>query len=231
MNRFVYLFQSMKYRDEINWWKEILTPGNRVAWMEDAIHPEKRIKQMPPKLLDFISELKLQCIPKVLDVGSGPLSPLAWGVDQKLIEVTAIDPLAEIYIEILDQLNIDYPVRPIHGVGEKVAEMFEKEYFDVVYTRNAIDHSDSPSLCVKNMATVLKKDGILYIEGFKNEGIRNNYQGLHHWNLSYENNDLICFDISGKNINITKELPLKCFFTYGPDDNDWYRIAFRRNTV
>lgn len=115
--------------------------------------------------------------------------------------------------------------------GSEIGAHFLWLFRDVVYTRNAIDHSDSPTYCVKNMVIVLKQGGILYIEGFKNEGVRNNYQGLHHWNCSYEGNDLICSNISGEKINITRELPLKCFFTYGPDDNDWYRIVFKRNSA
>ena len=217
-----------KYKDEIDWWKEILTPGNRVGWMEDAINPEKRNKQLPPRLIDLIDGMNLSHIPKVLDVGSGPLSPLAWAVDHKLIEVVAVDPLAEIYGGILQEFYIDYPIKPLNGSGEKVAEMFEKESFDVVYTRNAIDHSDSPHDCVKNMVAVLKNGGLLYMEGFENEGTRNNWEGLHRWNLRHKGGNLICSDALRKETNMTKMLPLECVFEYGPDDNDWYRIAFKK---
>jgi SAM-dependent methyltransferase len=219
-----------KYKDEIDWWTNILIPENRHEWMQDAINPENRIKNQPPKLLDFIKELGLKRVLRVLDVGSGLLSPLAWFVDQKLIEVTAIDPLAEIYGEILHQYRIDYPIRPVHGKGEEITEMFRREQFDIVYTRNAIDHSDSPPTCVENMVTVLKQGGILYMAGYQNEGNRANYWGLHHWNLSFdENNDLICFGKSGQRVNVTRNLPLKCIYTYGPDDKDWYVIAYKRN--
>lgn len=237
INRFLNTFRStkystldvaQKYKEEIKWWDEVLKPTNRAQWMEDAIKPETRNKQSPPKLLEFIAELNLPNIPRVLDVGSGPLSPLAWGVDQQLIEVIAIDPLAYVYRDILLRFDIDYPIKPIYGVGEKVTKMFKKGYFDVIYTRNAIDHSDSPFSCIKNMVTVLKDGGILYTEGFQNEGTRNNWRGLHHWNLSIKGNDLICSDMSGNTRNITERLPLKCIFMYGPDANDWYRIAFRR---
>jgi glycosyltransferase involved in cell wall biosynthesis len=217
-----------KYKDEMDWWEEILKPGNRVDWMEDAINPERRNRQLPPRLIDFIDGMKLNHTPRVLDVGSGPLSPLAWAVDHKLIDVIAIDPLAEIYGGILQKFNIDYPIKPLKGCGERVAEMFEKGYFDVVFTRNAIDHSDSPNDCVKNMVAVLKDGGILYMEGFENEGTRNNWQGLHRWNLRHKQGNLICVDTSGKKTNITKTLPLKCVLEYGPDDNDWYRIAFEK---
>lgn len=222
---------EIKYKDEINWWEGILTPGKRQEWMDDMIIPETRARNTPPKLFDFINELQINRIPKVLDVGCGPLSPLAWGVDQKMIEVTAIDPLAEIYSEILKKLNINFPIKPIQGVGEKIAGMFEKEYFDVVFSRNALDHSDSPTECIDNMVTVLKKGGILYLEGFTNEGTANYWKGLHLWDLRHDNGNLLCTAKSKKVTNLTQALPLECFFTYGPDNNRWYRIAFKKTNI
>ncbi len=224
------IIKKYKYKHEIDWWKKMLRIENRAEWMQNAINPESRIKHQPPMILNIIQELRLERIPRVLDVGSGPLSPLAWCVDQKLIDVTAIDPLAEIYSEILEGYNIDFPIIPFYGRGEIVADMFETGQFDIVYTRNAIDHSDSPPQCVINMVTVLKLGGFLYMEGFQNEGIRNNYQGLHRWNLYLdENSNLICGNKRGQNINITNELPIKCLNTYGPDSNDWYAVVYKRD--
>lgn len=213
-----------KYKSEIDWWEEMLKPGNRAEWIEDAINPERRSK-CSPDLVNLIAELGLDHRPRVLDVGSGPLSPMGWAVDCKLCDVIAVDPLAEIYGGILQKYGVEYPVKPIKGCGETISKMFEREYFDAVYTRNAIDHSDSPSECVENMVIALKTGGILYMEGFKNEGTRSNWEGLHKWNLWYDNGDLICKDKSGVVNNITENLPLCCFYSSGYA-NDWYRIAF-----
>ncbi len=210
-----------KYKDEIDWWNYILSPENRASWMKAAIDPSKRFILFPPTLYDSIKELNLVDKAKVLDVGSGPLSPLAWGVDQNIIEVIAIDPLANIYKQILMKLNIKYPVEPVQGRGEIINEMFEKESFDVVYSRNALDHSDSPSLCIKNMVTLLKKGGILYLEGFVNEGSTNRWEGLHQWDFSIQDGDIMCSTKTGEIINMTKELPITSFFS-----KRWFRKAF-----
>ncbi len=231
-DRFDQIIKKYKYKPERDWWIFILEPKNRAEWMQNAINPETRIKHQPPMINKFIQELGLERLPKVLDVGSGPLSPLAWCVDQKLIEVTAVDPLAEIYAEILESYSINYPIKPIYGTGEVLSEMFEKGQFDIVYTRNAIDHADSPPQCVINMIDVLKNGGFLYMEGFQNEGQRNHYQGLHRWNLSLDENcNLLCGYKKRQKINITKELPVKCLYTYPPDANDWYAVVYKRDLV
>jgi len=218
-----------KYKEEIDWWDYILLPENRESWMKDAIDPNKRSIFFPPTLYDSINKLNLVGKAKVLDVGSGPLSPLAWGVDQNIIEVNAIDPLANIYKQMLMKLDIKYPIEPIQGRGETINEIFEKESFDVVYSRNALDHSDSPSLSLKNMVTLLKKGGILYLEGFVNEGSANKWEGLHQWNFSMQDGDLMCSAKTGEIINMTKELPVTSFFDYGPDNNRWFGMAFKKD--
>src|SRR5215831_12648758 len=40
-------------------------------------------------------------IPRVADVGSGPLSQLAYGAYEETIELTALDPLADAYVALL----------------------------------------------------------------------------------------------------------------------------------
>lgn len=216
------------FQEEIDWWEGILAPASRAEWMNDAIDPERRESQFPPRLLDFIQTLSVEHMPRVLDVGSGPLSPLAWGVDRQLIEAIAVDPLADIYGGILQKYGIDYSVKPVKGAGEEVAKIFGGERFDVVYSRNAIDHSVSPLQCVRQMVTVLKTGGILYLEGFENEGSRNSWQGLHQWNLSIRQGNLYETDHAGNEINISGPLPLQCLFEAGPDANEWIRITFRK---
>lgn len=219
-----------KYLSESSWWEEVLQPGKRAEWMEELINPATREQQTPPKLFGFMKDLECHSILRVLDVGSGPLSPLAWGVDNGIIHVEAIDPLANIYQELLQKYHIDYPIKPVSGTGESVAKIFEKNSFDVVYSRNALDHSDSPPDCIKNMVNLLKINGILYLEGFENEGTANHWEGLHQWNFHHVDGNLKCTSRSGEVYNLTVSLPLRCFFTYGPDSNRWIRIAFRKTS-
>ena len=136
--------------------------------------------------------------------------------------------MATLKITILKKLNIDYPVKPIQGQGEHITEMFEADHFDVVYSRNAIDHGDSPSLCIENMYSLLKSGGIFYLAGFVNEGSSNQWEGLHQWDFYWQDEDLMCRSKTGETTNMTKDLPLIAFYNYGPDDCRRFMRAFRK---
>ena len=87
----------------------------------------------------------------VLDVGAGPLSAVGVVWPGCELRVTAVDPLAEQYNKLLDRLGIAPPVRTQFGEAEHLLDQFEPESFDLVYCRNALDHSFDPMLGVSNM--------------------------------------------------------------------------------
>ena len=41
-----------RYKDEIDFWDEVLTPGKRHPWMDDMLIPEKRAQLAPMKFFD-----------------------------------------------------------------------------------------------------------------------------------------------------------------------------------
>lgn len=218
-----------KYREEIDWWEQILSPENRADWMKAAIDPELRASQFPPRLAEAIAERATAAPANVLDVGSGPLSPLASAVDQGTIAVTAVDPLADRYQDLLSKYGIDYPVKPMRCRGEDIDRRFGEAAFDVVYSRNALDHSDDPPRCIKNMVSVLKPHGVLYLEGFVLEGSTNRWEGLHQWDFSLREADLFCANRHDETVNMTAGLSLVCLFESGPDRNRWFRLMYEKS--
>lgn len=218
------------YQSEIAFWAETLPEGRRDPWMINVIDPETRIREFPPELLKYVEALNGNFL-QVLDVGAGPLSPLAWGVDNGLFEVTATDPLAEEYARLMADLKIDYPIAPIKGFGEHIADMFEPGRFDIVYSRNALDHTVSPGECIENITRVLKPGGIFFQEGFFNEGTEAGWTGLHQHDLFPENGHLWRADKHGTRTNLTENLNLACVLEkhcqyYG---RNWYNIILKKS--
>jgi SAM-dependent methyltransferase len=174
----------------------------------------RRKELFPPKLIPYIYGLKEKTGElKLLEVGSGPLSRLAWGADEGLFQITAIDPLAKLYSQLLRRHRYDYPVKPIACSGEGVSGIFDRESFDIGYSRNALDHAVSPRTCLEGMRHVLRKGGIIFLEGFVREGTRQGRRGLHRHDLVPEKGHLIRYDKRGVATNLTGDMGLKCLYS------------------
>jgi hypothetical protein len=65
------------------------------------------------------------------------------------------------------------------------------ESFDIVAIRNALDHSINPILGLYNMLSVCKIGGLILLEHAENEAQHENYIGLHQWNITKKDEDLI----------------------------------------
>ncbi|MDH3310517.1 MAG: class I SAM-dependent methyltransferase [Gammaproteobacteria bacterium] len=237
------------YQNEIDFWQETL--ASRPASISDPAHREAAF---PEYLKLYIHELKKirDTSLKLLEIGPGPVSLLSAGVDQGLFEITAIDPLADIYKKIMQQNNLTYPVKPVKGYGERLLKYFEKDSFDIVYSSNALDHTISPRECMVQMSQVVTQGGVIFLEGFLREGSNAAWNGLHQHDLFPENGHLIHCNRAGKRADLASSLPLQCIYekimlfkdrsinAFGyevplgldPRDNwqfrDWYVIVFRK---
>ena len=194
-------------------------------------------------------------IPKLLELGSGPVSILASGVEEGLFTVVAIDPLAGAYRHLFDMYGLSYPIQPVKGRGETIANQFTAGEFDLVYSSNTLDHCVSPGQCMEQMYKVLRQGGFLMLEGFVKEGSQGNWLGLHQHDLFIEEGCLIHVDRRGRRTNLTASKSLTCvtertekfanrgILTPGydvPEDlplnapwdwrlRDWYTLVFRKD--
>ena len=136
-----------------------------------------------------------------LDVGCGPTSQFYTNKlnDYNSIEVVSVDPLAEVYQYLHNRYNTDYNIKCIFGYGEKLTELFPKGYFHLVYSQNALDHSQNPEEFVRAAYEVLKPNGLLVLHGFIKEGTAAHWLGLHNWDITVKGDDLC---LSNKNRTI-----------------------------
>lgn len=86
---------------------------------------------------------------ETLDIGCGPISVLRWGVLQGLLRVTAVDPLLDMYRLILERHGLAaLPAiscsRELDIGAEELTTVLAPETFDIIFTRNAIDHVRRP---------------------------------------------------------------------------------------
>jgi SAM-dependent methyltransferase len=128
-------------------------------------------------------------------------------------------------------------------------DYFARGSFDMVYSSNALDHVMSPQKCLENIGLVIRRDGIVCLEGFCREGTNAQWVGLHQHDLVPDKGHLLHFDRRGKRTNLTENLKLNCVyqkigpfhergieaFGYEPEEaevisdwhyRDWYTMIF-----
>ena len=135
---------------------------------------------------------------ETLDIGCGPISVLRWGVLQGLLRVTGVDPLLDIYRMILERHGLyGLPAivcqRELNIYAEELASALPPESFDIVFTRNAIDHVKDPVAVIGQAEACLRPGGILALDFHTREGSRQGWEQLHQFDLYLdETNQLVC---------------------------------------
>jgi len=213
--------------EELAWWSIALHPDNRSDWTKDLIDPQTRHRCFPRALLCAVVSMPK---PRVLDMGAGPMSCAAWGAEISEMELVAIDPLGDEYAKIIDKYGIDFPVKTQTMRGEDMAENFAPDSFDIVFTRNALDHTESPRDCLKAAATVLCNGGLFIHVGKIREGTNASWNGAHKHDLFLEGKRLMHQEQDGKTEHLTAQLPLKFVDGGCLQECPWFFIVCRKET-
>lgn len=172
---------------ELGYWaRELSLEGSHPDAIHERTDPKLMERGFPGQLLTpLINERKRATgrKPRVLDVGSGPLSMLVHGALTQMFELTAADPLAARYSQLLKENDFDpgYPL--VECFGEQLSEKFEEESFDLVWIHNALDHSQDPQVVLRECAKVLRPNGYLIFMGWSREGSAEHWYGLHRHDL------------------------------------------------
>lgn len=173
-------------KEEMDFWISIFngTFPNR-SWIEHFRRTMAGVDIMPESVKKYYSNNK-----KVLDVGSGPASLIGGTFQGNRIDLTAVDPLAPVYEMLYEKFDLFPKVKPIPGEAEQLKNVISDKY-DIVYSMNALDHCYDPIMAIQNMVDIANTSGVVIIECNINEGLRQNYAGLHQWNFMPANDDLI----------------------------------------
>jgi SAM-dependent methyltransferase len=169
-------------RLETEYWTLIASGKHRMPERVEAFKKRSGSEHFTPDYLlpYFLPE---PGVTRILDVGAGPLTTLGKTRKPFRYVIVPIDPLAESYKTLLDDYGFNPPNPTIYGDAEKLTEQFEEASFDLVYSRNALDHVENPEKALKEMFAVTKRGGHVFFEGNINEGLSENYKQLHKWNF------------------------------------------------
>lgn len=169
-------------------WRSVIKPDSKyhAEWMA-RMDPEK---EFDSALLTHVRNFDNNKL-AVLDVGAGPCTSLGYKADGIEIRLTAADYYASLFSEILEQNKITPPVKTVFADALYLTQAFSENTFDIVYSRNALDHVLDPIKGLSEMIKVAKVGGLVCVYGHANEGEREFYQGFHQWNFAVENGDLM----------------------------------------
>ncbi len=166
----------------------------------------------------------------ILDVGAGPVTYLGKVYKNIKINITAVDPLADAYDKILKKYNISPIIRTKKIAAERLSRMFAKDSFDLVFARNCIDHSYSPERAILEMLNVVKKGCYVLMIHRPNEGITENYTGLHKWNFISESGSFI-ISSERNSLNFSQKYKNVCKITCEVEtrkDGDWLKTIIQK---
>jgi SAM-dependent methyltransferase len=119
----------------------------------------------------------------ILDVGSGPAPATGYKLEGTALRITAVDPLASIYKNLLARHRLSPPVAPTFAPAEELSSFFEPNSFDIVHCRNALDHSFDPLRGISEMLKVVRISGLILLRHYQNEAEHGEYDGFHHYNF------------------------------------------------
>jgi SAM-dependent methyltransferase len=120
---------------------------------------------------------------RVLDVASGPLSDVPTKAQENPVERVCVDALADVYNSLLDQYGYDDVPRVLKIKAEELSAGLMQDRFHFVHIANALDHCKDPARALAEMYRVCRPGGLIRVVSIENEGVRQQYQGLHQWNL------------------------------------------------
>jgi len=138
-----------------------------------------------------ISKFKKKRI-KLLDIGCGPFPKSGLYHKDYLIERTLVDTLADKYLSLLEENTIcTYGQKIINCDVEEIETKFRNTVFDVIYAKNALDHTFNPIKAISSLITLLSDDGVIIFEHYIKEGEYTQYFGLHQWDFAVDDGNFI----------------------------------------
>jgi SAM-dependent methyltransferase len=189
-------------KEEVGYWADWLsTKGGK--WAEDyAFRFDPAAEVEDPALREALTALPQREV-SILDVGAGPASAVGCRFPGKDLVVVAVDPLADSYNRLLAKSDVDPPVRTEALEGERLAQRFGPDRFEIAYSRNALDHAVDPVLIVEQMLAVVRPGGYVVLRHGRNEAVDEEYVQLHQWNFDERDGQLVIWR-PGQETNVTE---------------------------
>ena len=177
-------------------------------WPEDfswRMNPAAPLWPFPTQVATALAQPAL----RLLDVGAGPITSLGGVLPGVTLEVTAVDPLAPLYAQLLAAHAVVPPIPTRFATMEELQLFFPAGHFDLVHCRNALDHAADPLLGIRQMLAVTRVGGAVALDHFPNEGEREGYSGFHQWNLDLRDGRFVLWTPT-ESIDVATALDCPC---------------------
>jgi len=114
------------------------------------------------------------------------------------VHLEAADALADHYAPALAEAGFEPLVPSQQCYSEELSEAFPADSYDPVFARNTLDHSLDPLKCFEEMVAVARPGGVILTQHAENEGLAENYAGLHGWNFTLEEGHVVVWNEQDK---------------------------------
>lgn len=143
----------------------------------------------------------------VMDIGSGLASMYGDRLPNgERIKLLAVDPLAPFYNRI-NQTYANGRNRICEfGLFEFIADFYEENYSDAILINNALDHCIDPFKSIVECLYILKCGGTMRLNHRRAEALCKAYQGLHKWNIDYNEGGELVFWNQENALNVSQRL-------------------------
>jgi SAM-dependent methyltransferase len=216
---------------EITFWRR---------WFETKglIWPEEyRLRQNPLRPLDPRIGAYLPVDGAILDVGAGPLTVLGKQWDGRPVRITAVDPLAKAYDQLLEEFGITPLVRTQEAACETLATSTSGwpavRRYDIVHAMNAIDHSRDPITGIRQMIEMARPGGHVILSHATREATRERHSGMHQWDFYLDEDGQFIIEGEGRGANVSAlvvhEGRGRVVDTQG--DDRWHWVVIEKSTA
>jgi len=220
---------------EVEFWADWIRGGGAAFPEEyrERLDPSAPITD--PLLLEAIDRTPGSVV-RILDVGAGPITAVGKQdprAQDRVIDIVAVDPLADEYNRLLRDAGIDPPVRTRRCRGEDVAEEVGTRTFDIAFARNAIDHAVDPIRIIESMVAAVCIGGTVILRHYRREGETMGYEQLHFWNFDVEDGRLVLWN-RRQRVDLTARLSDRATVTArvhpGSYHSEWTEVSIRRES-
>jgi SAM-dependent methyltransferase len=176
--------------EEIKYWEDTVSNANgRYHTIESWFNS---YSELQPEYRPYVNKDS-----KIIDVGAAVCTKLGKRLNGKKLNISATDVLAVEYNRILKENDIQPPVVTRNCDFESLVTVFGENFYDFVHCSNAVDHCHNPLEAIKNLVSIAKAGGYVYITVHEREAENCNYLGLHQWNFYIQDHDLYYSDKFG----------------------------------
>ena len=119
--------------------------------------------EVPATIVKLLSRLDLARA-KILDVGAGPHTTIGPRLHSARLNITAVDPLAYLYAQMLDRAGITPFVATRKGGTDQLTQLFGSDRFDIIHARDVLGAHDAPLAALRQMVDVCVPGGAICID-------------------------------------------------------------------